>query len=111
MRVAVYVRTAACEGNPSPAIVRQLELLQQYIGTQDWVLPEGNIFIDDGYSGSTPDRPGLDRLHAKAKSGQLDCVWLTEPYRLSRSYRLARLLWKELESNGCQVRYLNEVMD
>lgn len=111
MRSAIYARTASREGNPSPAIVRQLERLRAHVAAQGWELDEENVFVDDGYSGNTLDRPGLSRLRGKAKAGELDLVWLTEPERLSRSYYQLLSLSQELNSAGCEVSFLDAAMN
>ena len=110
MRVAIYARTAAREGNPSPSITRQLERLRAHVAAQGWEVAEENIFVDDGYSGIALDRPGLARLRTKASAGELDSVWLTEPERLSRDYHQLRSLSEELHAGGCEVHFLDALM-
>jgi len=107
MRIAIYARTACREGNPSPSIVRQLERLHTHVAAQGWELLEENVFVDDGCSGNTLDRPGLQQLLAKVKTGELDSVWLTEPGRLSRSYYQLMSLSEELNTAGCEIGFLD----
>jgi site-specific DNA recombinase len=112
MRVAIYARTASREGRPqSPSIIQQLERLRTHVAAQGWALPEGNVFVDDGYSGNALDRPGLARLRMRAKKGELDSVWLVEPERLSRSYHQLLSLSEELNSAGCEVGFLETAMN
>ena len=49
-------------------------------------MPVENIFRDDGYSGASLKRPGLDRLRDRATDRALDRVLLTAPDRLARNY-------------------------
>lgn len=107
MRIAIYTRTACREGNPSLSIVRQLERLRAHVAAQGWELLEENVFVDDGYSGNTLDRLGLERLLARAKASELDSVWLTEPGRLSRSYYQLMSLSEELNAAGCEIGFLD----
>jgi site-specific DNA recombinase len=108
MKVAIYARTASREGNPSPAIIQQVEHLRAHVAAQGWELADENVFVDDGYSGGSLDRPGLERLRAGARAGQLDSVWLTALDRLTRSPADLLLLWEELRSVGCQLRFFDE---
>lgn len=111
MRIAIYARTASREGDPSPAIVQQLERLRTHVAAKGWELADENVFVDDGYSGGTLDRPGLEQLRAMARAGQLDSVWLTALDRLTRSPTDFLLLWDELKLAGCQVRFFDESPD
>lgn len=111
MRVAIYARTASREGNPSPSIMRQLERLRAHVAAQGWALPQENVFVDDGYSGNTLDRPGLEQLRARVKAGKFDLVWLTDMHRLARNCADAWLLLGESKAAGCQVRFLDEPLE
>ena len=111
MKVAIYARTASREGSPSSSIIQQLERLRTHAAAQGWELPEENIFVDDGYSGNTLDRPGLRQLRARVEAGELDSIWLTDMHRLTRSLIDVTLLLEELQSTGCQLGFLDEPSD
>ena len=68
------------------------------------------IFRDDGYSGASLKRPGLDRLRDQAAARTLDLVLITAPDRLARNYVHQVLLLEELEQHGCQVQFLDRPM-
>lgn len=68
------------------------------------------MFRDDGYSGASLKRPGLDRLRDRVADRTLDRVLLTAPDRLARNYVHQVLLLEELEKNGCQVQFLDRPM-
>ena len=44
------------------------------------------IFEDEGYSGASLIRPGLERVRDLAAEGELDAVLVYAPDRLSRRY-------------------------
>ena len=53
--------------NSTQTIEQQLARLQEYVAMQpDWHVAEEHIYRDDGYSGATLKRPGLDRLRDRA---------------------------------------------
>jgi site-specific DNA recombinase len=110
MRVAVYVRVSTQRQAQAQTIEQQLERLQAHIQAQRWELREENIFRDDGYSGATLNRPGLDRLRDKVRSAELDRVLLTAPDRLARNYVHQVLLLEELGAYGCQIEFLDRPM-
>ena len=59
-------------------------------------MPEEWIFEDDGYSGATLERPGLELVRDLAAEGQIQVVLAYAPDRLSRKYAYQILLIEEL---------------
>lgn len=110
MSVAVYVRVSTRNQAEQHTIEQQLERLQKHIQTQGWDLPDENIFRDEGYSGSTLHRPGLDRLRDQAAANLFDLILVTAPDRLARKYVHQVLLIEELEQRGCKVGFLDRPM-
>jgi site-specific DNA recombinase len=64
-------------------------------------------FQDEGYSGATLLRPGLETLRDLAAAGQLEAVLIYSPDRLSRKYAYQVLLVEELSRCGVEVTFLN----
>lgn len=110
MRIAVYVRVSTRNQTQQQTIEQQLDRLQAHSRTQDWILSEENIFRDDGFSGATLKRPGLDRLRDRVALGSYDRVLVTAPDRLARKYVHQVLLIEELEAKGCLVEFLDRPM-
>ena len=79
MRVALYVRVSTRHQAQTQTIEQQLERLQAYCLSQGWNWSAETIFRDDGYSGATLSRPGLDRLRDKLAAAQFDLLVLTSP--------------------------------
>ena len=79
MRIAIYVRVSTQRQAQTQTIEQQLERLQAHAQSQSWELQDENIFRDDGYSGATLNRPGLDRLRDKVKAAEVDRVLITTP--------------------------------
>ena len=82
MNVALYARVSTELQEARGTIGSQLEALRTR-ATQDGhhVVAE---FLDDGYSGTRLDRPGLDALRDGAEAGQFDLVLCLTPDRLAR---------------------------
>ena len=110
MRMAVYVRVSTQQQAQSQTIDQQLERLRLHCQAQQWPWQEVQVFRDEGYSGATLRRPGLDRLRDQAANGCFDQVIITAPDRLARKYVHQMLLIEELEGHGCQVYFLERPM-
>ena len=104
MRVALYARVSTQRQAQAQTVEQQIERLTDHVGQQGWdVLPD-QVFRDDGYSGASLRRPGLDRLRDRAAARDLDLVVITAPDRLARNYVHQVLLLEELQGHGCEVR-------
>ena len=91
-------------------VEQQIERLTGHARQQGWdVLPD-QVFRDDGYSGASLRRPGLDHLRDRAAARGLDLVVITAPDRLARNYVHQVLLLEELQGHGCEVRFLDRPM-
>jgi len=110
MQVAIYVRVSTQHQAQQQTVEQQIERLRTHIQAQGWDLPDEYIFRDDGYSGASLNRPGLDRLRDLAATAGFDRVLLTDPDRLARKYVHQVLLIEELEHKGCQVEFLDRPM-
>jgi site-specific DNA recombinase len=110
MKVAIYVRVSTLRQQKTQTIEQQLERLRAHIVAQGWSLDEAHIFRDDGYSGATLSRPGLDSLRDKAALAEFELVLITAPDRLARKYAHQALILDELGRLGCRVAFLDRPM-
>jgi site-specific DNA recombinase len=84
-RVAVYIRWSTDEQSEGTTLEVQRESCEHYLLAQGWKLREELIFVDEGYSGGTLERPGLDALRKAVRAGRVSCVVVFKLDRLSRS--------------------------
>src|SRR5947209_7650429 len=110
MRVALYARVSTNRQALMQSIDQQLDRLREYAASQGWLLSDDAIFRDDGHSGATLNRPGLDRLRDKVRAAEVDRILLTAPDRLARNYVHQMVLLEELERTGSQVQFLDRPM-
>src|SRR5579871_4219800 len=103
MKIAMYVRVSTQRQNQAQTIEQQIEVLRGESRKQGWEWKEEHLFRDDGYSGASLRRPGLDRLRDEVRNAAFDRVVITAPDRLARNYVHQMLLIEELEKSGCQV--------
>jgi site-specific DNA recombinase len=110
VKSAIYLRVSTNRQTQAQTIDQQLERLRSHLELQGESLLADNIFRDDGYSGANLNRPGLDRLRDRVKSGVIDRVLLTSPDRLARNYVHQMVLIEEWERCGCKVEFLDRPM-
>ena len=95
IRSAIYGRVRNDLQEKGQTIKSQLEGLRKY------VLELGSViageYIDDGYSGATLDRPGLDRLRDALRIAEMDVVVFHSPDRLARKAVYQDLVLEEIE--------------
>jgi site-specific DNA recombinase len=110
MRTAGYVRVSTRRQSQAQTIDQQLARLQAHLAAQGEALQSKQIFRDDGDSGATLNRPGLDRLRDAVRGAEVDRVLITTPDRLARNYVHQMVLLEELERAGCAVEFLERPM-
>ena len=64
------------------------------------------MFEDEGYSGATLIRPGLEKVRDLAAEGQIDAVLVHSPDRLSRKYAYQVLLMEEFARNNVETLFI-----
>ena len=100
MKVAIYVRVSTQRQAQTQTIEQQLDLLRVHSQAQGWQWQDEHIFRDDGYSGASLRRPGLDRLRDQVRCAAFDRVVITAPDRLARNYVHQMLLFQFLDQEG-----------
>jgi len=74
-------RPRGCQIWPTPSVKRRApySLLTRY--AKDNGLPNLQLFIDDGYSGTTFQRPGWQQLMAEVEAGRVSTIIMKEVIR------------------------------
>jgi site-specific DNA recombinase len=87
-------------------IASQTALLIEFAKEHNLEVPKEWVFEDEGYSGATLERPGLERVRDLASEGQIQVVLAYAPDRLSRKYAYQILLIEELAGNGVETLFV-----
>ena len=103
---AIYARVSSEHQKEEKTIESQTFSLKEFAQAQNYVVPESWVFEDEGYSGATLARPGLERLRDLVSEGQVEIVLVHSPDRLSRRYAYQVLLLEEFSRQGVEVRFL-----
>jgi site-specific DNA recombinase len=104
---AIYARVSSEQQREAHTIASQTAALIEFAKTFDVEVPNAWIFEDEGYSGATLERPGLERVRDLAAEGQIQAVLVYSPDRLSRKYAYQILLIEELARHGVDTHFLN----
>ena len=86
-KVAAYLRLSREDGDKqeSDSIRNQRELITEYISRNKNLRFIGE-YVDDGYSGTSFERPNFQRLMEDARTGKVNCIIVKDLSRLGRNY-------------------------
>jgi len=107
IQVALYARVSSEHQAQANTIESQITSLQEKIKADGLTVLKEHQFLDDGYSGSTLMRPGLERLRDAAANHLLHRIYIHSPDRLARKYAYQFLLIEEFNRLGIEVIFLN----
>ena len=83
LRVGNYGRVSGDKQAKDGTISSQLEAIRERVASDGLVCNLELCFVDDGYSGDTLVRPGLERLRDQAAAGVIDRLYILDPDRIS----------------------------
>ena len=87
--IAAYLRLSLDDDGPgeSNSIISQRQIVKDHISSMpDLAGMSVMEFVDDGYSGTNFDRPGVKRLLAAARRGEIRCIIVKDFSRFGRKY-------------------------
>src|SRR5574344_1149955 len=84
--VGIYVRLSKDDerAGESLSIENQKLILTKYVKEQGWNIID--IYVDDGFSGTSFDRPSVQRMLEDAKSGKINLIIVKDLSRFGRNY-------------------------
>ncbi|HWO40025.1 MAG TPA: recombinase family protein [Candidatus Acidoferrum sp.] len=103
---AIYARVSSEQQREENTIASQTASLIEFASSHDLQVPAEWVFEDEGYSGATLERPGLERVRDLAAEGQIQVVLAYAPDRLSRKYAYQILLIEELARHGVETLFV-----
>jgi site-specific DNA recombinase len=106
LRVAIYARVSSEQQAKEDTIASQLEAVTQRVASDGLECDPELRFVDDGCSGSTLIRAGLERLRDQAAVGAIDRLYVLDPDRFSCKYAYQVLILEELTACGVEVVFL-----
>jgi site-specific DNA recombinase len=103
---AIYARVSSARQAKDETIGSQLAALRDHAVSNRLDVPGEWVFADEGHSGATLVRPGLEALRDLAAQGCLDVVLVYSPDRLARKFAYQALLTEELARCGTRVEFV-----
>src|SRR6516165_10427679 len=103
---AIYARVSSEQQREENTIASQTASLIEFAKSHDLEVPKEWVFEDEGYSGATLERPGLERVRDLAAEGQIRVVLAYSPDRLSRKYAYQILLIEEFARHGVETVFV-----
>src|SRR5487761_298560 len=104
---AIYARVSSDQQREERTIASQTAALIEFAIKHELEVPKEWVFEDEGYSGATLERPGLEHMRDLAAEGQIQVVLVYAPDRLSRKYAYQILLIEEFARQGVETRFVN----
>jgi site-specific DNA recombinase len=103
---AIYARVSSDKQKEEKTIASQTAALVAFARDHCYDVPGEWIFEDEGFSGASLVRPGLERLRDLAAEGQIEAVLVYAPDRLSRKYAYQVLLTEEFARGGVETVFI-----
>jgi len=107
-RTAMYARVSSEHQAKDGTIESQIAAIRAYIREHGWELEPGSEYIDNGISGRTLERPGMERLRDQIAAQQYQRVVVLGRDRLSRVFVHQEYLREEWKKKGCELVYVQE---
>jgi site-specific DNA recombinase len=103
---AIYARVSSDKQREENTIASQTAAVIDFARNRGYRVPKDWIFEDEGYSGASLVRPGLERVRDLAGEGQIHAVLVYAPDRLSRKYAYQILLIEEFARHGVETVFI-----
>lgn len=106
MKIAIYARVSSEKQAKEGTIESQIEALREYAKAHN--LEVSHECLDDGVTGTTLNRPGLDYLRDLIAEGLIEGILILSPDRLSRTQTHQILLMDEFKKQNIQVIFTSQ---
>lgn len=100
---AIYMRVSTANQEQEQTIKGQLLELEERTKKDSVILPDRNIYKDEGWSGALIERPELDRLRTDAKLKKFEVLYVYDKGRLSRNFLHQELVLEEFRKLNIKV--------
>ncbi len=106
---AIYMRVSTQNQEDEQTIDNQyIELIEQ-IKKDGNTLPPNNIYKDDGWPGSTLERPALDDLRSDAGLNKFEILYFYDRGRIARKLMYQEVVFEELRGLNIELHGLHDI--
>ena len=115
-KIGIYLRVSTEEQaeNPEGSIKNQEMRLRDFVKLKNHDTNFGEVlevFCDPGISAKDMNRPQLQKMLQKIKTGEINLVLVTELSRLTRSTKDFSILWEFMDNHSCKFLSLRDNFD
>ena len=112
LRCAIYARYSTDKQNPL-SIDDQTRKCREFASRQGWDVLKDHIYSDEGISGASDERTGLQRLieAATSKSHPFDAVLVDDTSRLSRKLADSLRIFEQLRFTDVRLVFVSQGID
>jgi site-specific DNA recombinase len=100
---AIYARVSTEDQGKGYSIPTQIEACQRLAQQEGYLTPDSHIFVDEGITGTTLDRPALRRVRDLVTSQAIAALIILDPDRLSRKMGKLLVLTDELQAANIRL--------
>jgi site-specific DNA recombinase len=108
---AIYARVSTEDQGKGFSIPTQIEACQKLAEREGYTVPEAYVLIDEGFSGTTMDRPHLRKLRDLVTARAIMAVVVYDSDRLSRNLGHQLLLAEEFERANVTLLIVSHPME
>jgi len=105
-KAAIYARVSSQKQKEGETIDSQIQALREFACAEGYETPENLVFLDNGVSGTTLQRPALDELRDAIRIDTIEALLIHSPDRLSRTYPHQLVLLDEFRRYGVKVCFI-----
>lgn len=105
-KAAIYARVSSQKQKEDETIESQELVLREFGLKEGYQIPEAWIFLDNGITGQSLQRPALDELRDLIRTESVDAILIYAPDRLARNYPHQLILLDEFRRRGVKVHFI-----
>ena len=108
-QAAVYMRVSTQNQEDEQTIENQyMELLKRISEDKNFLVPDCE-YRDDGWSGTSLERPALDQMRADAMDGKFEILYFYDRGRVSRKFVHQEIILDGLRAEGIECISLHDI--
>jgi site-specific DNA recombinase len=105
-KAAIYARVSSQRQREGETIKSQVDALRTFAKQEGYQINDNWIFLDDGISGKSLQRPALDELRDMIRIEPIQFILVHSTDRLARNYSHQLILLEEFRKYGVKVCFL-----
>ena len=105
--IALYARVSTDHQAQQSTVQSQIAELKKRAKEDGHTVLPTDVYLDEGFSGSTLVRPALERLRDRIHEGAIDILYVHSPDRLARRYAYQVVLLDEFRKAQTSVLFLH----